>query len=56
MLFIIFLIFVIVDGSKVSFYEYIYGVFFRWLIVISMIDKKGVFMEMFFLGNEGIII
>lgn len=52
-LFIIPPTFAIADGSKVSFYEYIYGAPFRWLTVISTTDKKGAFTEMFFSGNEG---
>ncbi|EEO3341807.1 hypothetical protein G5799_000955 [Listeria monocytogenes] len=57
-LFIIPLTFAIADGSKGSFYEYIYGAGapLRWLTVISTTDKKGAFAEMFFSGNEGITI
>ncbi|CUL24440.1 TPA: hypothetical protein RD867_001430 [Listeria monocytogenes] len=55
-LFIIPLTFAIADGSKGSFYEYIYGAPLRWLTVISTTDKKGAFAEMFFSGNEGITI
>ncbi|HAA6185671.1 TPA_asm: hypothetical protein GGB19_11350 [Listeria monocytogenes] len=55
-LFIISLTFAIADGSKGSFYEYIYGAPLRWLTVISTTDKKGGFAEMFFSGSEGITI
>ncbi|EAC9052723.1 hypothetical protein KW11_10655 [Listeria monocytogenes] len=54
MLFIIPPTFAIADGSKVSFYEYIYGAPLRWLTVISTTEKKGAFLEMFFSENEGI--
>ncbi|EAD3477281.1 hypothetical protein EGI02_12405 [Listeria monocytogenes] len=54
MLFIIPPTFAIADGSKVSFYEYIYGAPLRWLTVISPSEKKGTFLEMFFSENEGI--
>ncbi|EAD5401437.1 hypothetical protein AF927_10440 [Listeria monocytogenes] len=54
MLFIIPPTFAIADGSKVSFYEYIYGAPLRWLTVISPPEKKGTFLEMFFSENEGI--
>ncbi|EFR86222.1 conserved hypothetical protein, partial [Listeria monocytogenes FSL F2-208] len=48
MLFIIPPTVAIADGSKVSFYEYIYGAPLRWLTVISTTEKKGAFLEMFF--------
>ncbi|ENI9089476.1 hypothetical protein ACY3D5_001522 [Listeria monocytogenes] len=54
MLFIIPPTFAIADGSKASFYEYIYGAPLRWLTVISTTEKKGAFLEMFFSENEGI--
>ncbi|MBC2073820.1 hypothetical protein HCJ64_08155 [Listeria marthii] len=46
----------IADGSKVSFYEYVYGSPLKWLTVMTITDEKNNFTETFFAGNEGISI
>ncbi|MCD2247764.1 hypothetical protein LAX74_000725 [Listeria marthii] len=46
----------IADGSKVSFYEYLYGAPLKWLTVMTITDEKNDFTEMFFRENEGISI
>lgn len=55
-LFIIPPTFGIADGNTVTFYEYLYGLPFRWLTVTSVTEIKNNFMDTFFMGNDGVSI